>query len=156
VRQLVGRKRTSAALGALLALAVVGGVFAYWTQSGSGSGTAKAGTTTPVTVNQTSTVTGLYPGGSAVTLSGDFNNPNPGAVKVGDVSVVVDPAWSSGTCTDADFVIGGSASVNAEIPAGNGVGAWTGLTIRMANHSTNQDDCKGVTADLLYTVTAAP
>jgi predicted ribosomally synthesized peptide with SipW-like signal peptide len=156
VRQLVGRKRASATLGVLLALVVVGGVFAYWTQSGSGSGTAQAGTTVPVTVNQTSAITGLYPGGPAQTLSGNFDNPNPGAVKVGAVSVVVDPVWASGACSAADFVIGGSAAVNAEIPAGNAVGAWTGLTIRMANLSTNQNDCKGVSANLLYTVTAAP
>ncbi len=83
MRQLVGRKRASATLGVLLALVVVGGVFAYWTQSGSGSGTAQAGTTVPVTVNQTSPITGLYPGGPAQTLSGNFDNPNPGASQGG-------------------------------------------------------------------------
>jgi predicted ribosomally synthesized peptide with SipW-like signal peptide len=162
---LVGRRRSSAALGVLLSVAVVGGVFAYWTQSGTGTGTAQAGTTQAVVVNQGSAVTGLYPGGPAVGLSGDFDNPNDGPVKVGTVSAVVSAAWSARAdlakpaCTAADFAIttsGSNGAVNAEVPAGNGVGAWSGLNIAMVDAATNQDNCKGVTVDLDYTVTAAP
>ena len=162
---LVGRRRTSAALGVIFSLAVVGGVFAYWTQSGNGTGTAQAGTTQAVVVNQASSVAGLYPGGPAVALSGDFDNPNDGPVKVGTVSAVVSPTWSARTdagkpaCTAGDFAItvsGSNGVVDAEVPAGNGVGAWSGLNIALLDAATNQDNCKGVTVDLDYTVTGAP
>jgi hypothetical protein len=163
--QLVGRRRTSAALGLVLSLAVVGVALAYWTQAGAGTGSASAGTTQSVVVNQTSTVSGLYPGGPAAALAGNFDNPNAGLVKVGTVSAVVHAGWSSQAdtakpaCTAFDFALGTAGTggvVNAEIPAGNGVGAWSGLTIRLVNATTNQDNCKNVTVDLDYAVTAAP
>ena len=47
------------------------------------------GNTTGITVNQTSAVTGLYPGGPAAPLSGNFDNPNAGAVHVGTVTVSI-------------------------------------------------------------------
>jgi hypothetical protein len=155
--QFIGRKRTSAALGILLSLAVAGGAFAYWTISGSGSGTATAGTVSAVTVNQTSTVSGLYPGGSPVTLAGTFTNPNSSEVYISSVTATVS-AVTTGTelgkdpCTPADFAIGGSATLNAEIPSGPGVvGAWSGLTVRMLDTGANQDNCKNASVTISYT-----
>ena len=49
--------------------------FAYWTSSGSGTGSASTGDTELVTVNQLSDVSDLYPGSPAQALSGDFTNP---------------------------------------------------------------------------------
>jgi hypothetical protein len=135
---------------------------AFWTQGGSGSGSAATGTTTTVTVNQTSVVTGLYPGDSPVGLSGDYTNPNAGAVKVGTVTAVIDPTFSVQTdpskpaCTPADFAIAGSATpTNVQIPSGTHVGSWSGLTIAMNNLATNQDNCKSLASvPINYTVTA--
>src|SRR5207248_1444241 len=67
---------------ATVVLGIAVGAYAYWTQSGSGTGSATADTTSSITVNQTSSVSALYPGGTAVTLSGNFNNPNSSAVKI--------------------------------------------------------------------------
>ena len=152
------RRRKGVALIALLAtIALAGVATAYWTQGGSGTGSAATGTTANIVVNQTSSIAGLYPGGPAQTLSGNFDNPNPSSVFVANVTVVVDPTWSSqadGTkpaCSASDFVIGGAASVNAQIAPGAGVGSWSGLTISMTNAGTNQDNCKNVVAPLLYT-----
>jgi len=154
--QFIGRKRTSAALGILLSLAVAGGAFAYWTISGSGTGSASAGNVNAVTVNQLSAVNGLYPGGPAQDLDGDFDNPNAGAVWVSSVTATVSAVTSAGivgkpACTTADFEIGGSAPVNAEIPAGTGNGAWSGLTVRMLDSIANQDNCKDQTVTISYT-----
>jgi hypothetical protein len=166
VKLLGTRKRK---VGAVLAIGLVAGMAgiasAYWTQGGSGTGTASTGTTANVVVNQTSTVSGLFPGSAAQPLSGDFSNPNSGSVKVGTVTAVVDPAFSvpgdttKPPCTAADFTISGSAVVNAEIPAGTHVGSWGAggtLTIAMNDLTTNQDNCKSL-ADITidYTVSAA-
>lgn len=154
MKRFIGSKQGLAILAAAaLGIGTMGTAFAYWTQSGSGSGTSATGTTTAVTVNQTTVVSGMYPGMEPVTLSGDFDNPNPGNVKVGSVTATLGTLPSG--CVAADFTIGGTAPVNAEIAAGNDVGSWTGLTIKMNNTSDNQDGCKGDTIPLVYAVSAA-
>lgn len=142
------------AVGAV-ALALAGVAFAYWTQGGTGSGGATAGTTTAITVNQTSTPTGLYPGGPAQALSGTFTNPNAHAVRISSVTAAVHPFSvqadsAKPACTDADFAVGGTAGP-ATVPAGTGVGTWSGLTISLVNGVGNQDNCKGVSITLDYT-----
>ena len=74
-------------------MAVVFGVgvglgVAYWTGGGSGSGSANTGTAAGVTVIQTVSPTGLFPGGAAA-LSGNFNNPSSGNVFVTAVTASV-------------------------------------------------------------------
>ena len=149
------RKRAAAvATGAALTLIVGGVAFAYWSTTGSGTGSAATGNVVAVTINATSpAVTGLYPGGPAQNVSGNFNNPNSGSVYIQQVSVAVDPTWSAGStnpCTAADFTVTAPAANNAEIIKGNGVGAWGTATIKMNNLATNQDSCKGVTVPLVF------
>lgn len=135
--------------------------FAYWTGVGSGSGAATATTPSAVTVNQTNAaITNLYPGAPAQALSGDFDNPNAAKVYVHNVTAVVH-TFSSQTditkpaCTQADFAIGGAATVNAEVPAGSGVGSWSGLTVLLTdNAAANQDNCKGLSIQIDYTANA--
>lgn len=132
-------------------LAAAGAAFAYWTIGGTGTGSANTGTTTPITVNQTSTVTGLAPGTPAQALSGTFDNPNSGPVYVTSVTATVAGTDKTG-CTASDYTIAGTANVGAQIPAGVGVGSWSGLTIAFNNKpSTNQDACKGATVSISYT-----
>jgi hypothetical protein len=139
----------------VITVAVAGLAFAYWTQGGTGSGSATAGTTTAITVNQTTSVTGLYPGGPAVTLSGTFDNPNAHPVHISSVTVAVHPLnvpgdTSKPACTAADFAVGGTSGATT-VPAGNGVGSWTGLTVRLVDGAANQDNCKNATVTLDYT-----
>ena len=130
--------------------------YAYWSGSGTGSGAASATTPSALTVNQTTSVTGLFPGATAVTLSGTFDNANSGPVFIHNVTGAV-AAFSSQTdtgkpaCTQADFAIGGTANVDANVAAGNGVGSWTGLTVRLLNGAGNQDNCKGQAITINYT-----
>lgn len=143
---------------AIVGLFALGGLaFAFWTGGGSGSGSGATGTPSALTVNQTSTNTGLYPGGSSV-LSGNFTNPNSGKVYIAAVtasittfSVQADNAKPA--CTQADFSISGTATVGAEINAGSGVGSWSGLTLNMTDAGTNQDNCKSITVPITYTAT---
>jgi hypothetical protein len=135
-------------LATFVTLAGAGAAFAYWTLSGSGSGSGSTGTTASVTVVQTSDASGLYPG-DAVALSGDFNNPGASRVYVTAVTATVAPfnAQADATkpaCTQADFTITGTSNTPGEIDSGNGVGAWSGLTLTMVDAATNQDNCKSL------------
>lgn len=152
----ISRKKKVAAASALLL--GTGGAFAYWTAGGTGTGSGTSGTTVAITVVQTSTVSNMRPGDVAQTLSGNFNNSNSGPVYVGTVtasiaSVTKDVGAVAGICDATDYTLANAAmTVNAEVPAGNGVGAWTGATIKFNNKSVNQDQCKGATVNLSYTI----
>lgn len=98
---------------------------------------------------QTSSITGLYPGGPDKTLSGDFKNSNDSAVQVGNVSITGVTTDKAG-CTAADFSTGGSAPVDASVPSGNHVGSWSGLTVAMKDTGVNQDACKVATVTIAY------
>ena len=154
---LIRRHKRLAVITLLMTLAIAGVATAYWTQGGSGTGSGSTGTTSSITVNQTSTVANLYPGGAPQALSGDFTNPNASSVFVANVTAVVNPAFSSQAdvtkppCTAADFVIAGAAPVATQIASGANVGSWSGLTLQMINAATNQDNCKNVTVPILYT-----
>jgi len=153
--RIITKKRAAAAAEAVL---ITGGgmaAYAYWTGAGSGTGSATATTPSALTVNQSTSVTNLYPGAAAVTLSGTFDNPNSGSVYVANVTAAVHTfsSQTDGTkpaCTQADFAIGGTATVGAQVASGNGVGSWSGLTVRLLNGAGNQDNCKGVTVPITY------
>ncbi len=152
------RKRLVVIVTAALLLTGGGIAFAYWSAGGSGTGSAGTGTNVPITAVQTSTVTNMGPGDSAQTLSGNFNNSNSGPVyvttvvaSISSVDVVGTPV---GTCDASDYTLSNATmTVNAEVAAGSGKGAWTGATIQFNDKAAaNQDACKGATVNLAYTV----
>jgi hypothetical protein len=156
-----GKNRTRGLiLSALVVLAVSAVAVAYWTAggSGTGSGSAAAGQS-GLTVNQSTTLTAMYPGDTAQTISGTFDNPNPGPSYVGTVtasiaSVTKASGAPAGTCDATDFTLANAAmTVNAQVAAGNAKGAWTGATIKFNNKTTtNQDACKAATLNLSYAI----
>lgn len=142
---------------ALLATAVA--AYAYWSATGSGTGSGGAATTTTaLTVNQSTTLTAMYPGDSAQTISGTFTNTNSGPAYVSTVtasiaSVTKAVGAPAGTCDATDFTLANATmTVNADVPAGSNVGSWTGATIKFNNKATNQDACKGATVNLSYAI----
>jgi hypothetical protein len=152
------KKKKAAIVAAALMLITGGGAFAYWTTTGTGTGTATTGSTVDITVMQTSTVSAMGPGDAAQTLSGNFDNPNPGPVYVSTVTASissVDKAVGApaGTCDASDYTLASAVmTVNAQVPAGTAQGAWTGATIQFNNTAANQDGCKLATVNLAYTI----
>jgi len=141
---------------AALVIGASGTAYAYWTQAGSGTGTGTTGTNAAVTATQTSSVTGLYPGGPAQALSGTFTNPNAGPVTVGAVSASVTATSVTG-CDKAWYVVTGS-DAGAPHVLGAGVGGtWSGQSVALTNNlTTNQDLCKTATITITYTVAVGP
>lgn len=160
--RVAGRRRKllrKVAAVSIFGVLVLGGLaLAYWTSGGgSGSGSGTTGSASSITVNQTASATGLYPGGSSA-LSGNFTNPNSGKVYVTAVTAAITSFSVQGdltkpACTQADFSISGTATVGAEINSGAGVGSWSGLSLNMTDAATNQDNCKNITVPITYTST---
>jgi hypothetical protein len=153
------RKPRIVALAVVAVLVVAGAAFAFWTAGGSGTGTGSAaGAQTALVANQTTTLTAMYPGDTAQTISGNFNNPNSGPIQVATVTASISSVTKAagapaGTCDATDFTLASSAmTVNAEVPAGNAKGAFTGATIKFNDKATNQDACKGATVNLAYAI----
>jgi hypothetical protein len=153
------RKPRIVALAVVAVLVVAGAAFAFWTAGGSGTGTGSAaGAQTALVANQTTTLTAMYPGDTAQTISGNFNNPNSGPIQVATVTASISSVTKAagapaGTCDATDFTLASAAmTVNAEVPAGNAKGAFTGATIKFNDKATNQDACKGATVNLAYAI----
>jgi hypothetical protein len=153
-------KRRIGIIATSVAAVLIGGgvAVAFWTTSGNGTGSAAVGTTGTVTIAQTNTVGGLYPGGPAQALQFSVTNNGSSPVVVSNVTVAIDPATSNftGTCTAGDFALTqGSATGQPVNPgAGNAVtqAVWGGgWSTAMLDSGSNQNDCKGATVGLKYT-----
>ena len=150
-------KTLALSTGILLFLAGAGVAYAYWTAGGSGTGSATTGTSAGLTVNQTGTLTDMFPGDSAQTLSGDFDNTSSGPVHVTSVTVriasVTDGSVVATGCSAADYtLVGATMTVVQDVPVGTAVGTWGGATIQFHNTTANQDACQGMTVNLAYVV----
>jgi hypothetical protein len=146
----ISKRSIAVFVGVMVVLASAGVAFAYWTNSGTGTGTASTGTNAGITVVQTSPITNMGPGVAAQTLSGNFNNTNSGPVYVNAVTATITGTDKPG-CGVTDYTIAGTAPVNVEVPAGAGVGSWTGLTIAFNNKpAVNQDACKNAVVTIAY------
>lgn len=152
-------KRKSVVVLALLgAIAMGTGAYAYWTGGGSGTGSAATKTTTTaVTAVQTGTLTAMFPGDTAQTLSGKFDNSNGGPVYVtavtASISTVVKAAGATGACTAADYTLTNPVmTVGRDVASGTAQDSFSGAQIQFKNTGANQDGCKGATVNLAYTI----
>ncbi len=139
------RKRILVPVAAIAALAVAGIAVAYFTASGTGSGTATVGSAAGVTITDVTFDNTLYPGGGTTVRFTINNSSSDTAVTVD--KVVADTAYGTtgvdglpAGCDAADFTFG-DVTVNTEIAA-DGSTSSTG-TLSMANSSANQDACQG-------------
>ena len=94
----------------------------------------------------------LTPGGPTQTAAFSVNNANTGTQNLAAVTAKVaksdGTAWTSGTCTAADFTVGTPSVTYGQLAAGATVNGT--VTIQMINRAANQDDCQGVTVPLYF------
>lgn len=154
------RKAVAVTVGTVVLLSGAGVAFAYWTTTGSGTGTAgTAATTTALTVAQTSAPAGLAPDAPAQPLNFSVNNPGSGAVQI--TGVVIAFAATTG-CVAGDFTITQPTLSATTIAPGttktfsSGAGGdvvSTLAAIRMIDTGADQNSCKNATVNLTYTTT---
>ena len=152
------RSRRGIAAAVVVALAVTAGAIAYWTTTGSGTGSATTGTNQAVTISQVGTVSGLYPGGPNQDVNFKITNPAAGNQYVSTVtatisSVVKATGAPAGTCAAADYTVTqAGTAVNQDLPTGDTSFASPKVpTIKMVNSASNQDACKNVKVNLTFT-----
>lgn len=98
-----------------------GAAFAYWTTTGSGTGSAATGTNQAVTVTQIGTVSGLTPGSAAQAIDFKITNPSTAKQYVNGVTVSISsisPAQADSSkpaCTAADYTLVQPSAINADL-----------------------------------------
>jgi hypothetical protein len=167
------KRKTLIAVGAVIVtLAVGGAAVAYFTATGSGTGTAAVGTSSALTLHG-STSGSLFPGtSSTVTFTAD--NPSSGRQLVGTIHlasiVACDQAFSGGVCASGHEITtcesvetgttdGNTANFwmsdvvsNQDVAPGNAQSLSATGTLKMNDLSTGQDSCKS--ANLLLNLTS--
>ncbi len=128
-------------LGIVAAAVAIGTTaFAYFTTTGSGTGSASVGSSSAVTIHGTTDDT-LYPG-TSTTVHFTIDNPSDGNQYVATIkldSVTTDGAHSG--CDTSDFTMP-DVTVNQNFPNGDGQTVTATGTLSMADDG-NQDDCQG-------------
>ncbi len=166
-------KKRVAVIGGLTAVTLVGGgtAFAYWTASGTGSGTAAVGSTADWTVVQATSTGTMYPGvGTATVTFTATNDADSGFKRLAstDVAATIDadvdgnimvgaPASEVVGCLASWFVptvTGATPTWGTDVAQGGAVSIPVNVT--MTNAAANQDDCKAQSPNLTLTITAAP
>jgi hypothetical protein len=144
----------------VMALSVVGLVYAAWTTNGTGSGYAKAGTAqalTTVDVSASTTAT-LYPGGPAGDVLIRVNNPNTYPVTVTGVSLngtngdITPDAGHSG-CTTTGVSFTNQTGLSISVPASGQTTATLSGAVSMSNASLNA--CQGAVFTIPVTISGA-
>ena len=143
-------KRTLVLLGVMVvAIAASIGAYAYFTTTGSGTGSATTGSSSAVTIYG-STASTLYPGTSSVE-NFTLDNPSPGHQYVTKIHFVnaTGASITSGNCLAADYSMP-DVTVNQDFPTGNGQTVTATGTVSYANNG-DQDLCQGKTVTLNFT-----
>jgi len=138
------RKKLAAIAGGLAVLAFAGAAFAYFTNSGSGDGTASVGESSEIALSSP-LVGDLYPDGADVPVTVTISNAaGSGAQYVDTVSGVVE---DSGTCLGTWFEVD---DIVYQDTLAAGASDTAGSNVRMIDSASNQDACQGLTLDITW------
>jgi hypothetical protein len=150
------RRRAATVLALVLVVFGTGVAYAAWTQTGIGSGSAKAVTAANSTITTSAATADLYPGktGGAVYFSVD--NPNPYPVTYTSLAVGAITSSDSSNCPAVATNITVASPVTVNIPlaasaatAAKSVGSVTTMPTTAVN------GCQGVTFTIALTLTGA-
>jgi len=157
--RLIKHKKLAILVSTVAIIALAGAAFAYFTNSGTGAGTAGVGTSSTIEVNSALVGT-LYPGGADVDVTVNIHNPGAGAQYVGTISGVVNdntngtPSVLTDDCLGSWFVVDSviyNDTLAADDAAAGGADEDTADTVvRMTDSGTNQDNCKGDTMSITW------
>ncbi len=139
----------------LLVLGVVGFVYAAWTASGTGSGTAKAIDGQAVTTSAVAITNGdLYPGASGG-VHFQINNPNPYPVRVTAIAGTGTITSDAGAACDASTGVSftNQTGLTIDIPASGSTTVVRPNAAQMSNASDTT--CQGATFTIPVSLTAA-
>ncbi|QKV73892.1 hypothetical protein [Amycolatopsis sp. Hca4] len=149
-----GRKRIIIAVAAVLTLAGGGIALAYWTSSGTGSGTAATGVSAAFTIAADPPAGEIAPGNAGSAVSFHVTNPSDNAQYLTTVTATLADANGVAWVPPAGCLIGDyTVTMTTPAPAGDIAGGATvdgTATVTLANTGANQDACQGQDVPLYF------
>ena len=148
----LSKKRVVLAAIVVVALAIASGVaYAYFTSSGSNTGTAGVGTSQDLVVAQSGTVpSGLVPGGAAKNVQVTVTNNATFKQSLSSLTISLDGSLLPAGCDASWFTVTSPTIASPIVLAANtGSTDLTG-TIRMTESNSPQDNCKSATLHLNF------
>jgi hypothetical protein len=156
IRKLRKSRKRIAALGSAIAIVAVVAAVAYFTGTGSGTGRATVGTSTPWGVTFSASTGTMYPGSGTSTVHYTVTNNGSGNQHLNGTTAAVAADGSGNVTSSGTSVPGCLASwftATNHAPAAVTLapaGTATGTTdVTMAESGTSQDACKSVTPDIV-------
>ena len=146
-------KKVAVVLGAgAIAVAGSGMAFAYWTTAASGSGTAVAGTNAndaALVITESTTPSGLVPGGAAQTVKVTIKNIASYSQAVGAITAT--PTFPP-ACDASNWTVSGVTNTGAILAAGATSPEISVATVALKDLGvgTPQDGCKGATVQFAF------
>jgi hypothetical protein len=160
MRRFTKKQYVVAGVAAALIAGTAGSAIAYWSTSGSGTGSAatSAGTSNNLTFTQTA-LNPMFPGDTSQTLTVNVKNDGTETATVSNVKAYITTANTD--CTGADFKLAGLATAidaNSAVAmtwapvdlAASGGNANATSTVQFNNTAANQDVCKSAVVTIHY------
>jgi hypothetical protein len=158
MKRFITSKKGLALLATLVVSAVAAvGAYAYFTSTGSGTGSASVGSHVALTITQTNTISGLVPDGTAHTVAYSIDNTaNTFAQNLGKVTVsniAVDTTHANAGCLATWFTANAPTDPVGTIAASSTYPSVAGTqpSVQMNDSGSNQSSCEGATLTLTLT-----
>jgi hypothetical protein len=147
-RKMINKKR-AVVLGVVAVLAVAGIAVAFWTASGSGSGTGKVANSNG-TLSLSGKISNELSPGSTSPVTFTASNSGTSSLQVGTIASVVsiDKAHAEAGCKASDFTISPTVENQTVAAGASNEALGTDGSITMADTEVSQDACKGATVSL--------
>jgi hypothetical protein len=159
MRKFTKKQYLVAGVAALVIAGTAGTALAYWTSTGSGSGSATTGSdTSSLAITDLSTPSNLAPGVTAGAVTFTVTNSGTSSAHVNQVTISLVSISGAGTdagkpaCTTADYTLSNPVqTVNQTIaPSGHFDASASTATLGFNSTAANQDNCQGATVNLAY------
>lgn len=155
------RRRIAIVVGAsAIVLAGGGAAFAYFTASGSGTGSATVGSTGTWQVTQASSTGTIYPGSGSSVITFNVKNTGTGDQQYSTATAAINSSSSditqSGTALSGCLASWYTASVTSDpdlsTKVAGGATVQVQVTVTMPSDSVNQDACESATPDVSLSI----
>ncbi|MCW2984315.1 MAG: hypothetical protein JWR63_1885 [Conexibacter sp.] len=154
------RRRVIALLAVVSALVLAVSAYAYFTSTGSGTGSATVGSSTAFTVNVAASTGGpLFPGAGTVSFNYTVTNPSTGHQNLSATTATV--ASSGGNITEGSPAVAVAGCLSSwftavntaptPLPqnlAGGATSSGGSVAVTMQDSGTSQDPCQGHTPNV--------
>ncbi len=134
---------------------VMGVAFALWTQTGTGTGSAKALQAAPSTVAVDSATADLYPGFDGGDLYFKVDNPNPYPVRFTSMTAGAVTSSNPTGCPESNATVANKSGLSIDVPANTttAVSKTIADVVTLASNAPNA--CQGVTFSINVTLSGA-